>query len=380
LAGAAAGAHGTMLRIFLLNTDYPAFLRWLYRSRPSRVVASYGAQLRARNASLFGTADFMSVHLKAAGHDAIDVHANNRPMQEAWLGRRRGILARLAGIPRRRPLILPPSEPRFYDILEAQIRDYRPDIIYNHDPGAVPAERLAALKPADCRLVAQIAAPLEPGIEWRRYDLVISSLPNYVDTFRRQGVTAAYLPLAFDDRILEHVWPDARDVGFSFVGSLFDEHGERRRLLEHVAARCPIEIWGHGRERLAPDSPIASRHRGVAWGRTMYDVIARSRLSLNKHIDISATYANNMRLFEATGVGALLLTDAKDNLGDLFEPGREVIAYHSAEQCVDLARYYLEHDGERQRIAAAGQARCLRDHSYRRRMTQLSALLQRHFG
>ena len=147
-----------------------------------------------------------------------------------------------------------------------------------------------------------------------------------------------------------------------------------------VAARCPIEIWGHGRERLPSDSPIASRHRGVAWGRAMYDVMARSRLSLNKHIDISATYANNMRLFEATGVGALLLTDAKDNLGDLFEPGREVIAYRSAEECVDLARYYLAHDRECQRIAAAGMARCLRDHSYRRRMTQLSALLQRHFG
>src|SRR5690349_17769344 len=126
LAAAAAGAHGTMLRIVLLNTDYPAFLRWLYRSRPSRVVSSYAAQLRMRNASLFGTADFMSVHLKAAGHDAIDVHANNRPMQEAWLGQRRGILAGLAGLPRRRPLVLPPNEPRFYDILAAQIRDYRP--------------------------------------------------------------------------------------------------------------------------------------------------------------------------------------------------------------------------------------------------------------
>ena len=33
-------------------------------------------------------------------------------------------------------------------------------------------------------------------------------------------------------------------------------------------------------------------------------------------------------------VGALLLTDRKDNLHEMFEPGREVVTYDSPEECL----------------------------------------------
>ena len=46
---------------------------------------------------------------------------------------------------------------------------------------------------------------------------------------------------------------------------------------------------------------------------------------------MAKSYANNMRLYEATGVGALLVTDWKENLGEMFEPGKEVVAYRSPE-------------------------------------------------
>lgn len=368
------------MRILLLNTDYPAFLYSLYRGQPTLAFRSYATQLAVRNRSLFGTADFMSFHLRAAGHEAIDVHANNRPLQEAWLARQRPLWANPAHVLRRRPLILRADEQHFYDILDAQIRAFKPDILYNHDISGIPADRLDAIKPPGCRLVAQIAAPLDPGIAWRYYDLIISSLPNYVAAFRRQGIPSAYLPLAFDVRVLDHLHLGVRDIPLSFVGSVFAAHGERRALLEWMASHTSIEIWGQGVEALPPDSAVPARHRGMAWGKRMYEILGRSRVSINKHIDISENYANNMRLFEATGVGAMLLTDWKDNLAELFEVGAELVAYRSAEECADLARYYGKHDGERERIAAAGMARCLRDHSYQKRMTELAALLEKHLA
>ena len=72
----------------------------------------------------------------------------------------------------------------------------------------------------------------------------------------------------------------------------------------------------------------------------MFSLLHRSKLTLNKHIDVSENYANNMRLFEATGTGACLITDWKDNLADLFEPQKEVVAYRSSEECLDLIAYY----------------------------------------
>ena len=87
-----------------------------------------------------------------------------------------------------------------------------------------------------------------------------------------------------------------------------------------------------------------------------------------------------MRLFEATGMGACLITDWKENLSELFEPGKEVVAYRSGEECLDLIRYYKARDDARERIAEAGHARCLRDHTYQQRMSDLAALLERYFG
>ena len=109
----------------------------------------------------------------------------------------------------------------------------------------------------------------------------------------------------------------------------------------------------------------------------MYGILQESRITLNYHIDLAENYANNLRLFEATGMGTLLLTDTKSNLHELFEPGKEVAVYSSPEECVELARYYVEHESERDAIAKAGQRRTLRDHTYKLRMRELSALLER---
>jgi spore maturation protein CgeB len=84
-----------------------------------------------------------------------------------------------------------------------------------------------------------------------------------------------------------------------------------------------------------------------------------------------------MRLYETTGVGTLLLTDWKQNLHEMFEPDTEVVAYRTSEECVQKIRYFLEHEDERARIAKAGQARTLRDHTYRSRMAELVALVER---
>jgi len=86
-----------------------------------------------------------------------------------------------------------------------------------------------------------------------------------------------------------------------------------------------------------------------------------------------------MRFYEATGMGALLLTDAKQNLGEL-ELGNEVVAYGSEEEFVELARHYLEQEDERQEISAAGQRRVLAEHAYAIRMRELIQIVSRYSG
>jgi spore maturation protein CgeB len=109
----------------------------------------------------------------------------------------------------------------------------------------------------------------------------------------------------------------------------------------------------------------------------MYQVLRDSFVTLNHHGDV-LPYANNLRLFEATGVGTLLVTDWKANLHEMFEPGKEVVAYRTSEECAEMIQYYLEHDKKREAIASAGQQRTLRDHTYYNRMQVLVDIVRKY--
>jgi spore maturation protein CgeB len=107
----------------------------------------------------------------------------------------------------------------------------------------------------------------------------------------------------------------------------------------------------------------------------MYQVLRRSRITLNSHIDLAGREAGNMRLFEATGVGAFLLTDFKDNLDTLFAPDRDVAVWRSTGDCLKAIDRHLGDDRSRAEIAHAGQARTLAQHTYRHRAAEILGLV-----
>jgi spore maturation protein CgeB len=385
------------MRIVIINTDYGPFLKGLYEGDPSLTHASYDEQMRRRNDTLFGGADFYSRHFIALGHDAWDVHANNGVLQSTWFKSRllksgqedRSLRARLhrmfsgrvdaPTLPRRPPHPSPlrsPIEPSDIDlegILVEQVRTLKPDVVLNQAVSEVESRVLHQMRPYTRLIVGQIASPYPEEETYTAYDMMVSSLPNFVRYYRSRGLPAERVLLGFEPTVLERVGTTDRDVAVSFVGSLTPDHSARFNLLERLASNTDIAIWG----RLASvpeESPIMRKYRGEAWGRDMFHVLARSKITVNQHIDIAENYANNMRLFEATGMGALLITDWKDNIAELYEPGKEVVCYRSTEECIALIRYYREHDAERAAIAAAGQRRTLKDHTYASCVAHLARL------
>jgi hypothetical protein len=374
------------MRILIVNSDYHAFLEWLYAQRPGLAERSYHEQLQARNDSLFGVSDFYPRNLRALGHEAEEVHINNLPLQLAW-ARERGLEVRTRGPFRpcwRRgwvPWVRRGESSWHADILRGQIEEYRPDVILSHVPFGVGASFWRKLTRHFRLLSIQHAAsPLNGDWDWSVYDLAISSFPPTLDWFRARGVRAEYFRLGFEPAVLPQLDGIGRPVSVSFVGSLFEIHRARIEWLEYVCRALKdvdLGVWTNDIANLREDSPIRQKYRGPAWGKAMYRVLRDSRITLNHHGSI-APFANNMRLYEATGVGTLLVTDWKENLGELFEPGREVVAYRDPEDCVRQVRYYLEHEPERKAIAGAGQHRTLLDHSYLKRMRELVAVFERY--
>ncbi|HMK85032.1 MAG TPA: glycosyltransferase [Steroidobacteraceae bacterium] len=384
------------MKILILNRDYPRFLNDLYASRPQLCTASYAEQLAVRNATLFGVADFYSRGFAACGNSAQEIHVNNRWLQSAWsresgmhapappppqIAAARSALAPLVGLARRHllsmarqfvPRQLQAQEER---ILAAQVASMKPDVILNQEMSYVRSACLERIVPPGTKIVGQIASALPVGEDYTRYDLIISSLPNLVRRFRDWGLRAQLSPLAFDARVLECLGTAAaRDIPVSFVGSLSVDHRARLQLIETLAARVPLKLWGSGIEELPRSSPVHRCFQGEAWGIEMYRILARSRVTINHHIDLAEGYSNNMRLYEATGCGALMIVDHGRNLADLFEPGREVIAYSSAEECARAVQWMLSDEPRRAEIAAAGQRRTLSEHTYGRRARELSEM------
>jgi hypothetical protein len=392
------------IRFLVLSADYPAFLRWLYAQNPGLERRAYEEQMRVRMDSLFGVADFHTTNLRKLGHEAINININNEILQKQWAkenslkvatvsntGRRfadavRALRGAAGNTPLRhvRPLLRPllrkldnGHDGWLYEILAAQIKAYHPDVLYSLSLKTIDSNFLRRVRDYYRLAVGQHASPL-PDRDIGEYDLILSSLPNQVEYFRRQGVPSEYLRLGFEPKVLKRLEERDKRFGAVFVGGVGTIHEQGTLMLETLCRQCDIRVWGYGQERLSEDSPVRKNYMGNAWGVEMYQTLRDARIAFNRHIGAAANFANNMRLYEATGVGTMLLTDYKDNLSDLFEPGREVIAYHNVEECIELIRYYLEHDKEREEIARAGQQRTLQDHTFYQRMQEMAAIVSQY--
>ena len=362
------------MTFLIIDTYYHGFLRAFCAQHADLSDRPYSEQWRILMDQCFGTADFYSMNLRKLGHEAHEVVANCEPLQRRW-AREHAILLWAAY-----PLYCQLGRVRAWQmaVLKAQVEKFKPDVVYVQDMNWMEAALLRAVKRTGRLVVGQTAYALREDMDWGPYDLIVSSLPHYVERFRRQGIRCEYLRFAFEPRVLKLLGSVQSRPAVVFVGGYTSNHTGGNRLFEHVAGQVPMDFWGYGEEGLPATSLIRRSFRGEAWGLQMYRILAESQIGLNRHIDLSERFANNMRLFEATGVGTLLLTDWKDNLHELFEVGKEVVAYRTPQECAELVKHYLEHDGERRAVAKAGQERTLRDHTYQQRMKELADIVRKH--
>jgi spore maturation protein CgeB len=121
---------------------------------------------------------------------------------------------------------------------------------------------------------------------------------------------------------------------------------------------------------------IRDHYLGEVYGLEYFGILARSRITLNIHIDVAQGVASNMRLFEATGCGALLMTEKSVWLSHFFEPGREVVTFDNKDDLIAKATLYLGRADEREQIAHAGQERTLTQYTSHRRAEELVDLLK----
>jgi hypothetical protein len=393
------------MRFAKVSGFYDDYLRRYYAARPGEGRRPYAEQYARLMADGFGWADYHCRHLEAMGVPSLEIVANAEPLQRAW-ARENGVTGGVE------------------EIVAAQLARFAPTAVFIQYTIPFTKSWYGALKLRVPGLTALWGWRCSPYTavdvdRFRALDGVLSCNPRLVEEFRGEGIPSVLFNHGFEDTLLKPADPAApRDIDVFFAGSLVrlaGFHNERVDLLERLA-REGVRLQVHAdREKLSRqlakkalgaaagvadamgltpwlESRSTAYTRALSWqgvslrplafgvqpplyGNALIAAIRRSKICINVHIDSAGAFAGNARLFEVTGAGALLITDAKGNLSDYFEPGREVVTYHSYEECVALVRHYLAHPEEARAIAAAGQSRCLRDHSFRRRAQQLRGLM-----
>lgn len=108
-------------------------------------------------------------------------------------------------------------------------------------------------------------------------------------------------------------------------------------------------------------------------GNDMVEVINKYKIHFNRNISDDLNY----RTFETLGCQTFLLTNHTPGLDELFEIGKHLITYDSADDLIQKINYYLNNETERNKIAKNGYEHVIKNHTYLKRMDQLIEILKK---
>ncbi len=186
------------------------------------------------------------------------------------------------------------------------------------------------------------------------YDLCLVGNIAEVETYRSWGIRNA-------------VWrPHGLYPGLYTPGLTEDDILSGERPVDLFMMSDRLSPWRKARlDQLAEAFPDAHFY-GKGWPRgylSREDEMAslrRAKIGPNLH---NSTGPVNTRTYYLPANGVMQVCDNKSHVARIFELGKEVAGFDTVKECVDLCRYYLAHDEERRRIAAAGWRRAVTDYT-----------------
>ncbi len=202
------------------------------------------------------------------------------------------------------------------------------------------------------------------------YDLCLVGNIAEVESYRNWGVTAAeWSPMGLQPAIYDPTLTYERVL-----------NGERDIDLFMMADR--VSPWRKDRlDKLALSFPDAHFY-GQGWPRGYLpnnqelNYLQRAKIGPNLH---NSTGPINYRTYYLPANGVMQVCDNKSHLAKIYELGKEAVGFDTVEECIDLCRYYLEHDEERRLIAANGWKRAVTDYTeiavFRRAVSQMEKRL-----
>lgn len=266
---------------------------------------------------------------------------------------------------------------RLQDALDAALRDFAADALFVTNAPPYHPDFLRRLK-----AYKVLYSTDDPGATYQRtipyvhaYDHLMYCAPGYSgemdlgEKLCHAGARRAdWLPLGVFEYEMTSTMADTslkRDIDVVYVGACYLQKLPILAAVRRVFGR---RARIHGWFKWSHNAYLVLRHGYPGWVRPVTfaeraDIYRRAKIGFNIHWNQFGL--GNQRLYHLPANGVMQICDCPDLLPAIFDVGTEIVGYRTLENLLDAIRFYLAHDAERERIAAAGQARAMREYTIR---------------
>lgn len=201
------------------------------------------------------------------------------------------------------------------------------------------------------------------------YDIVFTPDQDDIDNYQNKMKTKLF-KLSYGAPIINES-PDFKNRKYNvvFIGAFSKDREEMIHLLREFN---PL-VWGNKKWAA---SKVSQYYQNKWLSPTnVLEILQNTKIAINVHqVELNEGTTLNVRAFESTGSGALLLTDFRRDLPSLFKISgdkQEVVCYKNFDELKEYVRYYLTHEEDRLEIAKRGFERAKKDHTYDKRVSTI---------
>ena len=142
---------------------------------------------------------------------------------------------------------------------------------------------------------------------------------------------------------------------------------ERRAILGELAKYFEVKLYAPNQtEEISGVTQMGY----VDYYTGMPKVFSNTKVNLNISLKTIRT-GIPLRVLDVLACGGFLVTNYQSELAEYFQAGEELVIYQDVEEVPEIVRYFLEHEEERRRIAAAGRLRIERDFRFEDRINEM---------
>jgi spore maturation protein CgeB len=262
---------------------------------------------------------------------------------------------------------------------------FRPDLCLIMGGHRILPETIEKIKRRGIKTVLwtiDVPSDFQPIIEAApHYDFVFCGGTEAQELLDKISIKKTYwLPFACDPEVhrFQETTPEERKFWGSdvtFIGSFYPN---RAQLLEKLVD-FDFKVWGPGWNKLPSASRLRKKVRDLQLKPEEWTKILSScKITLVIHYQDGTTpcYQASPKVYETLACKSFLLVDNQRDVKLLFEDGKHLAIFKDVEDLKEKIIYYLNHQGDRERIINQGCEEAVQRHAYIHRLKQMLDIIE----